>query len=136
MPVFQNLQNVHLRNFYMIVPPLTINFVEHILTCKDRISKKNKNGAAFTDDGFAMGLAFIIKLLDQWSQFNSLHWFQSVRAKHAKEFNNLEMQKANYTSNKEDPKLQQTLVLTEKRLYLIRQVTLIYLGLLNPRITK
>lgn len=109
----------------MIVPPLTINFVEHMLSCKDRISKKNKNGAAFTDDGFAMGLAFIIKLLDQWSQFNSLHWFQSVRAKHGKEFQSLEVQKTKYATNKNDAKLQQTLALTEKRLHLIRQVKLI-----------
>lgn len=123
----------------MIVPPLTINFIEHSLTCKDRINKKNKTGAAFTDDGFAMGmfppslyiffnihglflkgLAFIIQLLEQGSQFNSLYWFQSVKAKHAKERKKLEEQKAVF--NKDDAKLQQTLALTEKRLNLIEQV--------------
>ena len=33
----------------------TIAFVEHMISSKDRITKKNKEGAAFTDDGFAMG---------------------------------------------------------------------------------
>lgn len=55
-PVFRDKKNIHLRNFYVIVPALTINFVEYSTTCKEKLSKKNKIGAAFTDDGFAMGI--------------------------------------------------------------------------------
>lgn len=55
-PVFRDPKNMHLRNFHIIVPPLAINFVEHSITCKEKMSKKNKVGAAFTDDGFAMGI--------------------------------------------------------------------------------
>lgn len=64
-PIFRNPKNVHLKNFYVIVPPLTLNFVEHMILCKDIMTKKNKAGGAFTDDGFAMGVAYILKLLDQ-----------------------------------------------------------------------
>lgn len=107
-PEFRSPKNMHLRNFYIIVPPLvsvrvapgltlkglvrsglclnillldcssmygnalwnlwvslwfqdslsffqTLNFVEHSISCKEKLNKKNKSGAAFTDDGFAMG---------------------------------------------------------------------------------
>ncbi|XP_055537833.1 WASH complex subunit 4 isoform X2 [Wyeomyia smithii] len=47
-------ENIHLQNFCMIIPPLTINFVEYILKAKEKITKKDKVGALFTDDGFAM----------------------------------------------------------------------------------
>lgn len=55
VPVLRNKNNIHLKNFYIIVPPLTINFIENSLTCKERLNKKNKADCAFTDDGFALG---------------------------------------------------------------------------------
>ena len=63
----------------------TLNFVEYSIGAKDKLSKKNKIGAAFTDDGFAMGVAYILKLLEQYSDFDSLHWFQSVKEKYTNE---------------------------------------------------
>ena len=33
----------------------TLNYVEHSLSCKEKMNRKNKVGAGFTDDGFAMG---------------------------------------------------------------------------------
>ena len=45
----------HLKNFYVIVPPLTINYVEYMIAAKEKINKNIYSGAAFTDDGLAMG---------------------------------------------------------------------------------
>lgn len=40
----------------------TVNYVEHSMSCKEKMNRKNKVGAAFTDDGFAMGKVFIFFL--------------------------------------------------------------------------
>ena len=42
----------------MILLLQTVNFVEHSISCKEKMNRKNKVGAAFTDDGFAMGRYF------------------------------------------------------------------------------
>jgi len=82
---FRDAKNAHLKNFYIITPALTLNFVEHMLASKDRMDKKRKDNAAFTDDGFAIGLAYILKLLDQNAAFDSLHWFTSANEHYLEE---------------------------------------------------
>jgi len=131
-PEFRDSKNMHLRNFFVIVPPLTINYVEHMINSKEKLNKKNKFGAAFTDDGFAMGVAYILKLLDQYQEFDSLHWFDSVRDKYTGEKISIQKQKV---SGRLDEKLQQTMTLTVKRLDQYKQeFELLYYSLSSARI--
>ncbi|XP_072328054.1 WASH complex subunit 4 isoform X2 [Scyliorhinus torazame] len=133
-PEFRNSKNMHLRNFYIIVPPLTLNFVDHSISCKEKLNKKNKVGAAFTDDGFAMGVAYILKLLDQYQEFDSLQWFQSVREKYLREKNAVVKQQ-NVQSTNQDEKLMQTMNLTQKRLDIyLQEFELLYFSLSSARI--
>ncbi|XP_029457390.1 WASH complex subunit 4 isoform X2 [Rhinatrema bivittatum] len=133
-PEFRSSKNMHLRHFYSIVPPLTLNFVEHSISCKEKLNKKNKVGAAFTDDGFAMGVAYILKLLDQYQEFDSLHWFQSVREKYMKEKRAVAKQQ-NVQSTNQDEKLLQTMNLTQKRLDIyLQEFELLYFSLSSARI--
>ena len=130
-PEFKNQKNQHLRNFYMIIPPLTLNYVEQMMNGKEKINKKNKAGATFTDDGFSMGVAYILKLLEQYSSFDSLHWFQSVNNK----FNTEEKAVKDSKRRETDVKLDQTNTLTMKRLDQYRQeFELLYYSLSSARI--
>jgi WASH complex subunit 7 len=70
---------------------------------------------------YIAGIAYILRLLNQWDAFDSLHWFQSVREKYAKERNNVERQRAEATKGS-DQKLQQTLALTLKRIETYQKV--------------
>lgn len=49
-----NRNNLHLHNFYILIPSLTLNFIEHSINSKEKMYKRSK-GAMFTDDGFAVG---------------------------------------------------------------------------------
>ena len=121
----------HLKKFYIIVPPLTINYVEHIISGKEKMNKKNKEDAFFTDDGLAMGIAYILQVLDQWSLFDSLHWFSSVEDMYKKEIQSVQAQKERTS----EEKLDQTLALTLKRLDSYhKEFKLLYYGLSSARI--
>lgn len=108
---FRDTESHHLQQFYVIVPPLTLSFVDNSISNKEKMLKKNQTGAAFTDDGFAMGIAYINALLDQSSELDSLHWFKTVD----QHINN-EKQVAEGKNDHGDEKLQQTRALTLKRL--------------------
>lgn len=53
--IFSTPENNHLKLFPIIVPSLTINYINHIVTEKEKVCKRSKNGMIFTDDGFAIG---------------------------------------------------------------------------------
>lgn len=108
---FQNIKSHHLQQFYAIIPPLTLSFVDNAMASKEKILKKKKTGAAFTDDGFAMGIAYINALLNQSVELDGLLWFKTVDQQINAEILLLECK-----TDHEDVKLQQTRALTLKRL--------------------
>ena len=103
---------LHLKNFYIIVPALTINHVENMSIAKEKLLKKNENGF-FTDDGFAMGIAYCLRLLGQIAEFEAVQWFKSVNEEINNKMSYIE-QKAKGNNN--DEKLSQTSSLTIKKL--------------------
>ncbi|KAF0292065.1 WASH complex subunit 4 [Amphibalanus amphitrite] len=80
-PALRHQRNVHLRAFHLLVPPLCINHVQHVLEAKERLVKGTRAGALFTEDGFAMGVAFLLKLLALDGAFDALYWWRTVRAR-------------------------------------------------------
>lgn len=78
---FRSEQNLHLKNFYIMIPALTVSFIDSIMASKEKLGKKGAKDGTFTDDGFAIGISYILKLLDLNVEFDSLHWFDSVTAK-------------------------------------------------------
>ena len=72
-------------------------------------STKGKE-AYFTDDGFALGVAYILAILKQQRKFESLHWFKSVREKHASDITELKASLQSGRSSKQrdaDEKVQE-----------------------------
>ena len=81
---FRDKKNVHLTAFYAILPPLMLSYIDHIMVLKDKAVKQNKN-ASFSDDGFPMGVAYILKLLNQDAFFDQIHWFDSLNKHYIEE---------------------------------------------------
>lgn len=143
---------MHLRNFFLIVPALIMNYVEYMLAVKSKINKKDREEAVLFDDGFAVGLAYILKLLNQIEDFKSLQWFSTVRERFEAERRKIKEMlleingnatsgnvKANTNSaasqKSENEKLQQTLVLTERRINAHQmEYNLLYYNLCSAKI--
>jgi WASH complex subunit 7 len=62
--VFEGADCSHLKLFYIIIPPLTLNYIEYVQRGKDKIFKKNNKEAFISDDGFPLGVAYLLKILD------------------------------------------------------------------------
>ncbi|XKL60625.1 hypothetical protein PGB90_007682 [Kerria lacca] len=126
--------NDHLKSFYMIIPTLTINFVENLIMAKEGLSKKNKaTKVTFTDDGFAMGIAYLLHVLKLYSKFDSLQWFQRVNERNELLKQNIHEQIAN--TPKDDLNLNHTLNLSLKRLTIYQQeFQLLYYNLYSAQV--
>jgi len=49
------------------------------LIAKEKLLKKNFKGGYISDDGFILGLAFIVEILDQKDSLRSVYWFTEVQ---------------------------------------------------------
>merc|ERR1712129_470403 len=51
-----------------------------MLRKKDRLNRKSnkQDEAGFTDDGFALGCAFLLRVLGLYGAFDALHWWETV----------------------------------------------------------
>ena len=66
--------------FAFLLPPLIITFIDTAINAKDNLLKKNKSEECsyFSDDGFIMGMCYLLKLFMADKKFESLNWFPSV----------------------------------------------------------
>uniref|UniRef100_A0A914I8K0 WASH complex subunit 7 n=1 Tax=Globodera rostochiensis TaxID=31243 RepID=A0A914I8K0_GLORO len=83
----------HLRHFFVAVPALTLCHVEHTTGCRARLQTSARRETAmttehpeerqqqtvFVEDGFSMGVAYVLTLLNQRFFFDFLNWCDSVQ---------------------------------------------------------
>lgn len=73
-----------MKTFYLIVPALTINYIENMMIGKEQINKKLSLKAFINDDGLLLGVAYFLALLRQVDHYQSLHWDEAIQT-HFKE---------------------------------------------------
>ncbi len=67
-----------LQNFYILFPALSLTWLDTSVRGKEMLNKKFQTfDAYYTDDGFAMGTAFTMEVLNQSAALDSLKWFES-----------------------------------------------------------
>lgn len=81
----------HLKLFYVIIPALTLNYIEHIQRAKEKLFKRNNKDAFISDDGFPLGVAYLLKILGQEKLFNGLNWFKSMQKKLERDAKNFDI---------------------------------------------
>ncbi|KAL3093235.1 hypothetical protein niasHT_022685 [Heterodera trifolii] len=83
----------HLRHFFIVVPALTLCHVQHTTSCRARLQTSARREATatkdpraqqqqqmvFVEDGFSMGIAYVLTLFNQRFFFDSLNWSNSVQ---------------------------------------------------------
>jgi len=107
----------HLEIFYMFVPCLTLTFIRNQVKAKERITKKNFKGGSVSDDGFILGVYYMLEILNQGNAFESIHWFEEVTEKVTEELDGMkhelakakEMMKKNFESYQEQEIIETTM---------------------------
>lgn len=69
--------------FYLLVPAMSLSFVDSLLAGRDALAKRAastsgntlRSNAVCFDDGFAMGVACLLRVFGQEGDFRALHWF-------------------------------------------------------------
>jgi len=81
-PVFDNALDDHqlevLRNLFVLAPAMSLDHIESMRSLKNQYQGSSLNKiTANTEDSFAVGLAFVLSMLNQTQKFDACHWFES-----------------------------------------------------------
>uniref|UniRef100_A0A0E0PT69 WASH complex subunit 4 N-terminal domain-containing protein n=1 Tax=Oryza rufipogon TaxID=4529 RepID=A0A0E0PT69_ORYRU len=84
--VYRKLQSNKLhemKDFFQIVPSVIAHMMECRLLLKDKLLRRGHEDKRYTHtyDGFLLGVAFVLKVLEQDNSFDELNWFASTKAK-------------------------------------------------------
>ena len=101
-PVLNSPEQKHLQNLYLILPSLFLNYIDNLRSMKEKLkTQSGRQEVAWTDDGFVLGVAYLLRVLHLDALYDSLHWFDSVKthtAKRREEFGK-ELDKVKASSN-------------------------------------
>ena len=64
----------HLAAFCFLVPALCISHADAALRAADALRRRARGGAVLADDGFAVGVAFVLAALGQRAAWEALRW--------------------------------------------------------------
>jgi WASH complex subunit 7 len=94
-----------MSGFHCMLPALCLCWMDASLQGKEMMHKKNiARGGYFTDDGFAVGLAFFLSVADQQKMYDRLNWFKSIQSKYASDEEDL-MERKTAEEMKRDAKI-------------------------------
>ena len=85
--------------FSFLIPPITYTFIDNAINARDNLMKKNKTeeGSYFSDDGFMVGICYLLRIFSCDKKFESLNWFPSViNGYKSEQSNNLKQKKNNF----------------------------------------
>ncbi|KAH8309961.1 hypothetical protein KR067_010377, partial [Drosophila pandora] len=115
-PFLCNPNNHHLKTFYLVTPSVITNYIDYRVKEKLKVHKKDQTNFSVFEDGFAIGLIYILCMLNQLGDFHELGWSQStakqLNAERSKVTGIVKRQKE--TSEHVDEKLLQTVAITER----------------------
>ena len=80
-----NEQMAPLKQFYVLIPAVSTSQVEYVVNGRNKLKQRDNKEAFISDDGFPLGLAFLLRILGINEEFNGLNWFASVETKLNKE---------------------------------------------------
>lgn len=64
--------------FFMFIPFLTLSFINNQIVAKERLLKKSFLGGYISDDGFMMGLSYMLQLCSQVHRFNVISFTKKL----------------------------------------------------------
>lgn len=70
-----------LKNFFAIIPAITTCQINHVVVGRQKLKQNNNKGAFISDDGFGLGVAFLLKIFGIDEAFQGLNWFESIESK-------------------------------------------------------